>query len=89
MKVIFDKTLGIGQFNSKQMEDCLRALVARAGLNFNEIVGAYTKRRTKFANDLLHIHLDGKYNTWMCGSNPHFTAAIVDENGKPIVNPHI
>ena len=88
-KKIFDKTLSIGQFNGKQIEDCLKALAAKAGLNFDEIIGAYTKRRTKIANGLLDVQWDAKYSTWTCGSNPYFMAAIVDESGKPIVNPHI
>ena len=79
---IFDLTVGIGQFSNRQIEDCIKALAAQAGLNYKEIVGAYAKRRTKIANSLLDVHWDVKHGTCMCGSNPHFTAAMVDENGN-------
>lgn len=81
-KQIFAKTLGIGQFTEGQIKQLLKTLTAKAGLGYEEIIGAYATRRTRIANDLLAIHDDLRYPTYTCGSNPHFTASVVDENGK-------
>jgi hypothetical protein len=63
----------------------LKALAAKAGLGFDEIVGAYAKRRTKIANNLLEVQREGPHAIFMCGSNPHFIASIVfDGLRKPI-----
>jgi hypothetical protein len=64
------------------MEQLLMALAAKAGLNYNEIVGAYATRRTKIANALLDVHKDSAYLSLMCGVGPNFVASVVDENGK-------
>jgi hypothetical protein len=79
---IFESKLSVGQFTTEQMNDLLRALTAKASLTFGEIVGAYAKRKTKGANDLLAVRRDSVYPTYECGSNPYFAASIVDENGK-------
>jgi hypothetical protein len=59
-----------------------KTLAAKAGLTQDEIVGAYAKRGTKIANDLLIVHKDSAYPTFWCGSNPHFAVSVVDETGK-------
>jgi hypothetical protein len=84
-KLIFQMRVGLNQLSDKQMKDLLRTLTAKASLQFSEIVGAYAKRRTKIANDLLHVHQDTAQPTYMCGTNPHFVASVIDEDGK-IVN---
>ena len=86
-KTIFEKRVGLGQFTDDQIQHLLQALAAKAGLNFAEIVGAYATRRTKISNDLLAVHKDMKHSTYMCGSDPVFTASVVDEDGKIIVYP--
>jgi hypothetical protein len=75
-------TVGFGQFTEDQMRHLLRALAAKAGLNLREIVGAYASRKTKIANHLLEVHKDFAYPTYSCGSNPHFEASVVDEQGR-------
>lgn len=80
--LIFAKTVGIGQFTEDQIKQLLKTLTAKAGLGYEEIIGAYATRRTKIANDRLAIHNDLEYPTFTCGSNPHFTGSVVDENGK-------
>ena len=67
----------------------LKALAVKAGLDYDEIVGAYAKRRTKIANDLLAIHREAESATLRCGTNPHFVATVVDENGKIIRYPKL
>jgi hypothetical protein len=81
-KTIFDMRVEFGQFTVGQIQHLLQALAAKAGLSFTEIVGAYPKRRTKIANNLLEVHKEFGYSTYMCGSNPHFTASVVDTNGN-------
>ena len=71
---IFERKVKIGCYSENQMKQLLRALVARAGLDFEEIIGAYAKRRTRLSNDLLHVHREFRGGTLMCGTNPHFIA---------------
>jgi hypothetical protein len=87
LETIFKTKVGIGQFTSDQIQDLLKALTAKMGLTCDEIVGAYAKRGTKIANDLLAVHHD--FPTYMCGSTPVFTASIVDESGKIIPKPKL
>ena len=86
---IFGMTVECGQFTDDQIQHLLQALTAKAGLEYREIVGAYAKRRTKIANDLLAVHKDFEYPTYACGDNPHFAAAIIDENGKITRHPRL
>jgi hypothetical protein len=81
-KEIFDMNVGHGQFTEDQIKHLLRALAAKAGLTDAEIVGAYAKRKTKIANDLLSVQKDFDHPTYACGDNPSFVASVVDERGK-------
>ena len=89
LKSIFKTRVKLGQFTKDQIKDLLRALTAKAGLTFTEIVGAYATRRTKIANDLLRVHKDSAHYTYMCGSNPHFAACVVDADNKIIKPPSL
>ncbi|MFZ0978472.1 MAG: hypothetical protein WAN23_03625 [Candidatus Acidiferrales bacterium] len=64
------------------MKSLLMALTAKACLEYDEIVGAYATRKTKIANNLLVVQADSQCPTFWCGSNPHFVASVVDEDGK-------
>jgi hypothetical protein len=86
-KIFFKMKVGIGQFTSDQLDHLLKALAPKAGLSYSEIVGAYATRRTKIANDLLAVHSD--YPMVMCGTNPYFTATVVDESGKTVPKPKL
>jgi hypothetical protein len=86
-KTIFETKMSFGQFTAAQIQDLLKALTAKMGLTCDEIVGAYAKRGTKIANNHLAIHYD--FPTYTCGSNPVFTASIVDESGKIIRKPKL
>jgi hypothetical protein len=79
-KKIYDKKIKLGYFSQNQIQYLLKALAAKAGLNFNEIVGAYAKKRTKIHNNLLEIRKEGPYPFYRCGENPHFIARIKNEN---------
>ena len=46
----YDQKVKVGCFSENQIKNLLMALAAKAGLNFDEIVGAYAKKRTKIWN---------------------------------------
>lgn len=77
---IYDRKVKVGYFSEKQIQALLKTLAARAGLNFNEIVGAYAARSSKIANDLLSIQKDGLHAIYSCGDNPHFIARVVEHD---------
>ncbi len=80
--LIFEKKVKRGQFTEDQIRQLLQALAAKEGLSPDEIVGAYARRGTTISNKLLEVHKDFGQPTYMCSSNPHFVASVVDENGK-------
>lgn len=86
---IFETRVEVGQITYDQIKQMLKALAAKAGLDYDEIVGAYAKRRTEIANDLLAIHREAEPAILSCGTNPHFVASVVDENGKIIRYPKL
>src|ERR1019366_6088553 len=73
---IFEQKVGIGQLSRKQVQALLMALVAKAGLNYDEIVGAYATRGTRIAHDHLVVKRDGPDSFW-CSAGPCFTAKMV------------
>lgn len=86
MQTIFKTRLELGQFTDERIKALLRALAAKAGLTYEETVGAYAKPRTKIANSLLQVHYDSRHTTYICGGNPHFAAWVVDESNN-MINP--
>ena len=88
-RAIFEMRVGFGQLTDAQMKDALKALVAKAGLQYEEIVGAYAKRGTRIANELLVVHGELSTHTFWCGSNPHFVATVVDEKERVRPNPPV
>ncbi len=85
--LIFETKVKRTIFSEYQIEALLKALVAKAGLTYPEIVGAYANRNAKIANVHLDVHQDSTQATYMCGSNPHFVASVVDSKGKIMVYP--
>jgi hypothetical protein len=75
---IYERKVQVSSFTEGQIQNVLMALAAKAGLSFDEIVGAYAKRNTKISNQLLSVQKDGPHLKFSCGENPHFTARIVD-----------
>lgn len=76
-ELIFEERFPISQMTTEQLIQLLRALASRH-LSSHEIVGAYARRRTRIANDLLHVHKDEQHEkhrtVYMCGENPHYVA---------------
>ena len=77
---IYDRKVKIGCFSENQIQDLLKALTAKVGLSLDEIVGAYARKKTRIANELLLISKDGPYPVYMCGDNPHFIARVTVES---------
>jgi hypothetical protein len=80
--MIYERKVDAGQLSEDQLKSLLRALVAKAGLTFDEIVGACAKRGTKIANNLLLVQRDGPDPRFSCGTNPYFIASIVQSHGN-------
>jgi hypothetical protein len=86
-ETFFDKLIPVGCLTEDQLKDLLRCLTAKAGLSFDEIVGAYVKRKTKLAHEFLEVQRAGPFQEFMCGTDPSFTAIIVDEVGNRVPRP--
>jgi hypothetical protein len=84
---IFDVKIPFGSITERQVQELLRCLAASGSLSPQEIVGAYVKRKTKIAHDVLAVHRNGPYPEYSCGNDPSFTAIIVDEKGDRITYP--
>jgi hypothetical protein len=79
---IYERRVDAGQLTQGQVKALLMALTAKAGLTFDEMLGAYAKRGTKIANNLLQVHREGPYTIFMCGVGPHFKASIVSRGSR-------
>lgn len=78
MEKIYDRKINVSQMTEKQVKAMLMTLAAKAGLDFDEIVGAYATQRTKIRNELLVVRRDGSYPVFTCGSNPHFIVRVIN-----------
>ena len=74
--LIYERKVDAGQITDEQMIGLLKALTAKAGLGFDEIVGAYARRRTKIANSQLEVWREKPYQRYTCGTDPFFVAEI-------------
>ena len=82
-KKIYERRVDYGQLTTDQAKALIRALTAKAGLTFDEIVGAYAKKRTQIATAHLDIHKDGPFPVFWCGNQPHFV--ISARNGDGVI----
>lgn len=76
---IYDRKVKLGCFSDKQIKTLLKALTAKAGLSYDEIVGAYAKKKTNIANELLFVKKDVLHPVYTCGDGPYFIAQVVIE----------
>jgi hypothetical protein len=76
-KKIYSTRVNSTFISRRQIESLLMALTAKAGLTFDEIVGAYMIKHTKLSNVHLAVQKDVQHHTLMCGSNPLFAARLV------------
>lgn len=64
-------------------------LAAKGNLSYDEIVGAYVKRKTRLAHDILHMQKNGNAPGYWCGHDPSFVAIVVDEQGERVKYPSL
>ena len=55
LNLIFEKRVDASYFSNEQMKSLLKALIAKAGLTFDEVLGGYARRRSRIANDHLDV----------------------------------
>ena len=83
LKKIFEMRVKAGCFSDRRIESLLRTLTAKAGLSYDEIIGAYARKGTRAANDLLEVRRERARPIYSCGDSPFFTARIVvGDNGR-------
>jgi hypothetical protein len=78
---IFDEMIPEGCITERQLKELLKCLSAKAGLTYEEIIGAYVKRKTKRAHMILEVQGNGL--GYFCGNDPAFVATLVDEERNP------
>lgn len=86
---IVDLTIPCGNLTEIQLQEMLKCFAAKEALSYEEIVGAYVKRNTKGAHEILHVQKNGPYQEYNCGNDPSFVAIVVDENGDRINYPSL
>jgi hypothetical protein len=52
-------------------------------VTFDEILGAYARKKTKVSNELLAVHRETTRYLFWCGQGRYFTAEIAEHKGKP------
>jgi len=77
---IFKQLVPVGSV--RDIKTLLQCLTAKAGLEFEEIVGAHCRKRTRLHNNLLEVSSEGPCPTYYCGTDPHFTALVVSDASK-------
>jgi hypothetical protein len=87
LELIFEMKVNLGDLNENQLRRLLQVLAAKEGLSYNEVVCAMARRGSKISNDHLAVRKEPDRPVYQCGSNPYFTASVVDENGKLIALP--
>lgn len=81
-KTIYEKQVEEGLFSEQQIQLLLMTLAA-SELNFDEILGACAKKKTKLHNGLLVVHRETTRYLFWCGNSRYFTAEIAEHKGKP------
>jgi hypothetical protein len=84
---IVDITIPFGNLMERNLQELLKCFAAKETLSYEEIVGAYVKRKTRRAHDILHVQKNGPYPEYNCGNDPSFVAIVVDENGDRVKYP--
>ena len=85
----FDETIAVGCMTEEQLIQLMKCLSAKATLTYDEIIGAYVKRKTCRAHSLLEIRRNGPYPEFHSLGDPYFISVIVDEQGNRITYPRL
>lgn len=77
-ELLYERIVLRGQMSDSKVEDLLKALVCKYGLEDDEIVNCYAKKRTKIKENKLNINRsDAKIIT--CGTNPYAVATAIEK----------
>ena len=79
---IFQRRLDASHLGENQVGPMLKALAAKAGLDFDEIVSASVSRRAPFRTELLEVTREFPNLWFSCGANPFFTAVFVRQDSS-------
>lgn len=80
--LLYEKIVESNLMTISQVQILLKALTAKAALDYDEIVGSYIRRESKTAVDHLVVHQERPHAIFRCGSNPHFTIALATMGSK-------
>lgn len=76
-KLIYEKSVSVGLFTARQVKLLLQFLTERAGLSEDEIFGAMISPHADQYNCLLEVKREGPLLRFVCGTNPHFIADVI------------
>jgi len=76
-ETIYQKKVKFGQITEKSMQALLKTLVAKYGLDNEEIISSYAKQKTKLHHNFLPVekNRNGAYG-YSCGENPYAVAIV-------------
>jgi hypothetical protein len=77
-KKVFETQVKYGYFSENKIKCLLKAMAAKAGLNYDEMVVAYSNKDARISSNLLEVQRDNSGATLSCGTNPYFTARVVN-----------
>jgi len=86
-ETFLDITIPVRCLTEGRLRELLKCLLAKANMEYEEIVGAYVKRGTRVAHDFLEVHKNGPYPEYHCGIDAIFVAIVVDEHGDRVKYP--
>lgn len=78
--LIYEGRRPLGNYSEERMEQLLRTLTAKAGLEMEDIIDSFSKRNAKGHLPLLEVQRSGPPFTLMCGDNPYFIATVVESD---------
>jgi hypothetical protein len=77
---IYEEAVKSGLLSENQLKNLLKALTAKASLDYEEIVGAFVRKGSRRSNNLVLVAHHKPEPKFSCGENPFFTARIVTKN---------
>lgn len=79
---VFQDFRPVGDYSEGSMAQLLKCLTAKASLEYAEVLDAYARKNSRRHAAHLDLLRSGNPFTLMCGSNPYFTATLVDQEKR-------
>lgn len=73
----YEEDIPSGLLTENQLQGLLQTLVAKASLDYYEIIGALVRRKSNRSNELLKVTHYKPKPEYSCGENPYFTARVI------------